>query len=348
MEKDIKNFNVRVSESTFKEIVSRFKTNKITTEKQDEYIKKTLFLEVAKQLGFTPEILSGIKEILRKYDFSLQPSDLLYSKNPAEKLQDKFKSAKKEINSHLSYEKNNSKQNLKTEKAQQKNPLNFAFDRKLLAVMCMSTEEQGSMAVHNIATTKLLAQGMSQEELYKNVSVIEIGKPPLTQKLTFNPPKRVIDIIVEQAEKNIKRISNMVYSGNQLLNILQTPGNTKNPDLKLIVMCHLKECSIQEFKDLINRREVKDLFNEKEWLRLKRSREQEAASKDVVESGEQVKKKLSGKDDEPLSDEEKSKIEQYGIDTEGLSVKEIRDLINDTELTLTMTGLSLPSLVPHS
>ena len=137
----------------------------------------------------------------------------------------------------------------------------------------------------------------------------------------------------EHSNKTSKQpTDNFVSSKEDLLKLVNSPDRDKNPELKHIVFCHLKECSVQEFQDLINRREVKNLFSEQDLVELKKAREQEAALKDVVESGKQTKDKLLGKDDEEqLTEEEQQKIALYGVETNGLTANEIRGMLKEIE-----------------
>lgn len=358
-EEKMKNFSCKTDYDTCFNYILHFngkiaknkKGEKLTANEQNNLVRKNL-IATAEKFGYSPEVMRGIRDIINSTDYSFQPSELIYQKNSASALQRKLQYTKSSINRYLANEKVNSQQNQKTAKAQSAKPFNFVSNSRVLARVCMSTEGDANLAVHDEAVKQALAQGFSQDDLYKTVSVISIGKPPMTRQIPINPPQKMIDAITDLVQKQVQILSNRISSQEELLALARASSGEKHGVNKLRIMCYLKECPIQEFRNLINKDEVKNLFGERELARLKKSREQDAAQMDVVESGKQTEEALEGKTDEPLdnsplNDDEQEKVILYGLETDGLVASEIRKLIAETESLLLESEL-VPMFKPHN
>ena len=129
-EEKLKNFNCKTDYDTCFSYVLFFngktgpKKEKLTPNEQNNVIRKKL-IDTAHRIGYSPTVMSGIRDIINSIDFATQPSLLNYQKKSAGDLQKKLWYTKSRINHYLANERVESKHNLKTAEAQEAAPFNF-------------------------------------------------------------------------------------------------------------------------------------------------------------------------------------------------------------------------------
>lgn len=318
-------FKLTLNSSQLEKVVVLFKY-KIQDEAAQNKFLEDLFIKQAKKQGFSDKEILGIKSIVSMVSFDIDKSTLLYKMKSQTILANKIEMAKNRINDYLEKEeaeKKKGQENGEREKRQIKDkPMTFKMKRDFLKKICLASEVEKHQLIYSEVKSQALSQGFSEDILHKQVGTTQFGVKPNISEHTIAPPRPLIDIMVEQVDKTISDLSKEFISKEEIKHIINDPANEKREDLKLLVLCHLKEANEKEFNELIQLPGMRGFLGEQTLKELIDARRKDSEldrgtakpPKKKLEEEEEKKKEEIPTETDIFTDAEKEIAGLLGVD----------------------------------
>lgn len=347
---ELNKINLNLTDAEVRKIAVFFKEKKIDEKKQNEFFEN-LFIKQAKLQGFNEKQIEIIKKVTHSVEFDLSPSELLYSMHSTTFLQKKIDEAKHKIENEFDTEKQKNKKLSEKENDKKpkvvmqdkddeldEKPFNFELKRKLLFRICLRPENAMQNEIYAEIRTQALAQGMTDQDLSKKVNHFKMGKGSNAKEQEINPPKTLVEVLTEIIKNDIVKIAQIAGDKDAIENIISEPANAKNPEMRLLVMCKLKEANDKEFNDLINNPAMQSFLGAHALKEIIKARKKDKELASVIGAS---KVKEPDEKDKPFfnppslfSEEDMNLMEMLGI-TEPISTEELHNLAADYGLIKT-------------